>query len=193
MLKKTLLAALVSGVMISGVQAAEIQPNGYLFGNVGQSEVDLDALSDAGLSTDDNSSAFKVGAGIQLNRYLGIEFQYVDLGEFTAKTGSAKAEITSTGLGANLVATLPVDRFKLYGKVGYHKMETEGRIIFAGSTVLSEDEDENIQSFAVGASFALMPELEVLAEYERYKDMSEDLTESEEDVDFISIGLRYNF
>ena len=40
----------------------------------------------------------------------------------------------------------------------------------------------------VGASYAIVPELEIVAEYERYKDVADSF-----DVDLASVGLRYNF
>src|SRR5690554_4606251 len=149
MMRKTLLAVLVCGVMVTGVQAAGNQVNGYLFGNVGQAEADKPGLVnelDAALaaeadffglgyrsSWDDEDTAFKVGAGIQLNRHIAIEFQYTDLGSpeykgtvtngFNATTVKVRGD--TDGFGMNLVGSLPFDRFKLFGKVGYHKLETE--------------------------------------------------------------------
>lgn len=41
MMRKTLLAVLVSGLMVTGVQAAENQVNGYLFGNVARQTMTL--------------------------------------------------------------------------------------------------------------------------------------------------------
>src|SRR5690606_41106767 len=96
MMRKSLLALLVSGLMVTGVQAAENQVNGYLFGNIGQAEADkpgfkkdLDAEAAAFAddfafgfrsSWDDKDTAFKIGAGIQLNQHIAVEFQYIDLG-----------------------------------------------------------------------------------------------------------------
>lgn len=217
MFKKTLLAALVSSVMISGVQAAEIQPNGYLFGNVGQSDADTpnyvkgldsDLRSIAadnsvgfGSSFDENDTAFKIGAGIQLNRYVGVEFQYLDLGspEYKATlsdgvdTVTAKASAETEGFGANLVGTLPFDRFKLFGKVGYHKLKTKVKeeVELSGLGTFAEASEsytEWVNSLGVGASFAFTPAVELVAEYERYSDVAD-----EYDVDFASVGLRYNF
>ena len=217
MFKKTLIAALVSGVMVSGVQAAEIQPNGYLFGNVGRSDADtprfvkeldseLSAFGEAtgldfGSSFDENDTAFKVGAGIQLNRHVAVEFQYLDLGKAAYKasmtdgidTISAKMAGDTEGFGANLVGTLPFDRFKLFGKVGYHKLKTKVKeeIELVGEGTLfdeSESHTEWVNSLGVGASFAFTPTVELVAEYEQYRDVAD-----EYDVDFASIGLRYNF
>lgn len=203
MFKKAFIAAVLAGAAVSTASAAEV--NGYLFGNIGQAEVDLGAfeseLQDLGLSTsaDEKDTAFKVGAGVQLNQYVGVEFQYVDLGDFTvdasaAGAGSAKATFSTSGLGANLVGTLPMGALKLYGKVGYNKLETEGKVSAGGSTIFRDEEKENITSFALGASYALTPQFELGLEFERYQDLgSDDTTGGEEDADFVSLGLRYNF
>ena len=193
MLRTSLLAVLVSGVMISGVQAAEIQPNGYLFGNIGQTETDLSDFEDMGLSTDEDSTAYKVGAGVQLNRYVGLEFQYADLGEVSASLPGISADISAKVLGANVVATLPLDRFKLYGKVGYHQVESEWKVKLGGTTLGKGEDDNNVTSFAIGAAYALTPQFEVVAEFERYQDVGDKDETGEADVDFASIGLRYNF
>lgn len=193
MLRTSLLAVLVSGVMISGVQAAEIQHNGYLFGNIGQTETDLSDFEDMGLSTDEDSTAYKVGAGVQLNRYVGLEFQYADLGEVSASLPGISADISAKGLGANVVATLPLDRFKLYGKVGYHQVESEWKVKLGGTTLGKGEDDNNVTSFAIGAAYALTPQFEVVAEFERYQDVGDKDETGEADVDFASIGLRYNF
>src|SRR5690606_29553009 len=97
------------------------------------------------------------------------------------------------GLGANVVATLPLDRFKLYGKVGYHQIESEWKVKLGGSTVDKGDDDNNVTSFAIGATYALTPQVEVVAEFERYQDVGDKDMTGEADVDFASIGLRYNF
>lgn len=193
MIRKSLLVALVSGLAVTGVQAAEIQPNGYLFGHVGQSETDLSELEDLGLSTDEKATGYKVGAGIQLTRHFGVEFQYVDLGEVSADIPGLRADIDAYGLGANLVATLPLDRFKVYGKIGYHKMETDWKIKLGGSTLAKGDDDSNVTSFAIGGTYALTPQFELLAEFERYQDVGDEDSTGEADVDLASIGLRYNF
>ncbi|CEA06706.1 outer membrane protein A [Pseudomonas saudimassiliensis] len=193
MLRKSLLAVLVSGLMVTGVQAADSQINGYLFGNVGQSETDLSDLEDMGLSTDEKATAYKVGAGVQLNRHIGVEFQYVDLGEVSADVPGLKAEIGAKGFGANLVGSLPFDRFKVYGKVGYHQMESDWRVKLGGDTFAKGDDDSNVTSFAIGATYALTPQFELVAEFERYQDVGDEDSTGEADVDLASIGLRYNF
>lgn len=187
MLKKTLLAAAVFACATTAVQANEV--SGYLTGSVGQSE-SKDFRSDTDF-------AYKVAVGLQANPYVGLEAQYTDLGKPSDKglvvdnfgnLYNAKATAKTRGLGANLVGTLPLDDFKLFAKVGYHKMETKVRVKVAGVGSGSAKEREWVPSFGAGASYAIMPELEIVAEYERYKDVADAYN-----VDLASVGLRYNF
>ncbi len=220
MFKRTFLSAALLGLMAAGAQAAEIQPNGYLFANIGQSDADASNIrgwmdEDADYiatvlgfegrsSFDEKDSAFKVGAGIQLNQHVAVEFQYIDLGEISYKaygsngagTGVLKGTAGTDGMGVNLVGTLPFDQFKLFGKVGYHKLKTDAKRsldlnfpgVFSGREELKDDTTEWVNSFGVGASYAFTPTVELVAEYEVYRDVAD-----EYDVDFASIGLRYNF
>ena len=193
MMRKTLLAVLISGAMVTGVQAAGNQVNGYLFGNVGQADYDFgSAFKGAPGSLDEEDTAFKVGAGVQLNPYVGVEFQYVNLGEATYKHPGFKQIAEVEGYGANLVGTIPLDRFKLYGKVGYHKLEMEISEKEVGWFDWSDSKKDWITSYAIGATFALTPQFEIAAEYERYDDVA-DKFDANVDIDLASIGLRYNF
>src|SRR5690554_7128578 len=74
MMRKTLLAVLIAGAMVSGVQAAVSHVNGYLFGHVGQADYDTGSFySGVPGSLDEKDTAFKIGAGVQLNSYVSIE------------------------------------------------------------------------------------------------------------------------
>jgi opacity protein-like surface antigen len=184
MFKKSLLAVIVLGSMATAVQAAE-QVNGYLFGSLGQSEAQISNISD------DTDTAWKVGAGVQLNPYVGVEFQYVDLGmvedRIVIMGVPVKGTLDTTGLGANVVGTLPLDRFSLFGKLGYHQMKTDANLTI-GLDSGSGSEKEWLTSYGVGAAYRVADSFDIVAEYERYQDVAD-----EYDVDLLSAGLRYNF
>lgn len=204
MFKKTLLsAAVISLASLTGVAQAE-QVNGYLFASVGQSEADVSKRAldnDLGLLPDERSSldkkdtAYKIGAGIQLNPYVGVEFQYLDLGEVVYKLDgpdfNARIRAETKGLGINAVGTLPLDRFGLFAKVGYHQLKTDAKAVLSSSFFTdraSDSEKEWVWSWGVGASLMLTESFSLVAEFERYRDVADDF-----DVDLISAGLRYNF
>lgn len=50
-----------------------------------------------------------------------------------------------------------------------------------------------VPSFGVGASYNFTSELSVVAEYERYQDIAKKKVSFKHSIDFLSLGLRYNF
>ena len=169
----------------------------YMFGHVGQSSVDIDASS-----VDDDDTAYKLGLGLQLNRYFAIEGTWVDLGEFSAKGvvsgASYSADVESSGFGANLVGRLPFDHgLSVYAKAGWHQLENDVSVKASapgfGTISDSDDDTDTVSSWAVGAAWQFYPQFSVVAEYERYRDVgSDDLTGGDSDVEFWSLGLRYD-
>lgn len=182
MFKKTLLAAAVFAMATATVAVQANEVSGYLAGSLGQSDT-------KGANKD---FAYKVAVGLQANPYVALEAQYTDLGKPSDKGylfgRYSKATAETWGLGANLVGTLPLDDFKLFAKVGYHKMETKAKLKVDGLGSFSGKGREWVPSMGVGASYAIVSELEIVAEYERYKDVADSF-----DVDLASVGLRYNF
>ncbi len=91
----TLLVAILAAPTTSWAQA------GDLYGIIGMqnSEVDADtsALSDAGLSIDDNDASYNFGIGYQVNDTVSIEAGYMDMG--TPLTASGSYSATSAGSG----------------------------------------------------------------------------------------------
>lgn len=186
MFKKTMLAAVVVGFStLCGVAQADEDSSGYLFGSVGQSDAEVSG------ATDTEDTAWKVGGGLQLSPNWGLELQYTELGSVKGDVptmfGVFQAELETQGWGGNLVGTLPFDRFQLFGKLGYHRMETEVRVTGVGGSA-SDTEDEWVMSYGLGGAYALTSNLDIVAEYEMYSDVAD-----EYDVDMLSAGLRYSF
>ena len=167
-------------------------------------------------STDRSDTAYKIAVGLQANQYVAIELQYIDLGEANYKGNasdgvlsfSEKLKTDTSGFGANLVGTYPIEDFTLFAKAGYHYLKTKGSYkydeSFTGLSPYSESESKTVRnwtpSFGVGASYNITQELAVVAEYERYKGVADkkvtidgDKFSFKHDIDFASIGLRYNF
>lgn len=225
MLKKTLLAAAVLALSATAVQADEV--SGYLTGSVGQAKADkpsvvkreMNDFKELGgsTSTDRTDTAYKIAVGLQANPYVALELQYIDLGKSKYKGAlsapgigsySEKIDFDTSGFGANLVGTLPLDDFTLFAKVGYHYLKTKGSLKESVSLVgignFSESGSDNVRkwtpSFGVGASYSITKELAVVAEYERYQgvankkvNVDDEKISFKHDIDFASVGLRYNF
>lgn len=134
---------------------------------------------------------------------------------------SDKIKANTNGLGVNLIGTYPIESFTLFAKAGLHYLKTKNDYKFSveafdnsalvGSMGASNSKTVRqwTPSFGVGASYALTKELAVVAEYERYQGVSDGKMEVfnsrrgpmadvvkqnlKHDIDFASLGLRYNF
>ena len=227
MLKKTLMAAAVFACATTAVQANEV--SGYLTGSVGQEKAEKPKVvkeeqgffKELGGSTssDRTDTAYKIAVGLQANQYIALELQYVDLGESTYKvrksgiwsgepwSSNTKFILKTSGFGANLVGTLPIEEFTLFAKAGYHYLKTKGYDKFSytetyrGVTGTYVFKDSGTikkwtPSFGVGASYNFTKELAVVAEYERYQGVADKKIQGvnfKHDIDLASVGLRYNF
>lgn len=173
-----------------------------------------------GTSTDRTDTAYKIAVGLQANPYVALELQYIDLGEASYKgryfynapgyseQENEKLKTETSGFGGNVVGTYPIEDFTLFGKVGYHYLKTKGSLKGNYSNSYGDYDSWSgsksvrkwTPSFGVGASYNITPEFAVVAEYERYKNVADkkvtvygERHNFKHDIDFASIGLRYNF
>lgn len=235
MLKRTLLAAAVLGLSTTAVQAYE--PSGYVTGSIGQARADKPKLAkdlqnsfkgggsvptvSSSTSSDRTDTAYKIAVGLQANSYVALELQYIDLGKSKYKGRESgplfpvgffseheEVDFKTSGLGANLVGTYPIEDFTLFAKAGYHYLKTKASFKYTDIDTVSGNDYESASktvrkwtpSFGIGASYNITPEFAVVAEYERYKGVADkkfkyfdERTNMKHDIDFASIGLRYNF
>jgi OOP family OmpA-OmpF porin len=173
----------------------------YVGASIGQSKA-KEFCDDppGGFSCDDNDTAWKVLAGYQFNRHLGAEAGYTDLGEFGASGVLGGVSVTGT-VGVTAfelvgVGSFPVmDRFSLYGKLGFYRAETEQNVTGTlGTVTITENTTEKNTdlTFAFGARFDITRNLGIRAEWQRYLDVGGDDV-GEDDVDLLSVGLIYRF
>ena len=163
----------------------------YAGGHIGQSKAKdaCDGLAGAGVTCDDKDTAWKILGGYQLNRMLGIELGYTDLGEVSARGPGGTANVESTALELVGVAGFPIgERFSLYGKAGVYRGETDA----SGTAIGSASETNNDLTFGFGARFDLSRNVALRAEWQRYADMGGGAI-GEADVDVLSIGALFRF
>lgn len=217
MFKKTLAAALVLGLASTGAQAADWDVSGYIQGNLGQAKAekpsvvkDVQRLG-ARTSSDKTDTAYKLIVGLQLNPYVALEAQYTDLGKSNYKVSAsgpsgsmrAKMDFDTKGYGANLVGTLPIDKFTLFAKAGLHNLRTKASRVIHSNTVFGDFNFKDsktvtkwTQSYGIGASYEFIDNLAVVAEVERYRNVADknwDGDKVKHDIDMLSAGIRYKF
>lgn len=140
------------------------QPNAYLGGDALFWELD----PDGGGSFD--STGLRLRAGVAFNDYFALEGHLGTGGS----DGPVDLEYLAGGYAKGMLPISP--DFKLYGLLGATEVEFDG-----------SDDSESDVSYGGGASYALMPNLSVDADYMRYLD------ESNYDFNAISLGATYHF
>lgn len=225
MLKKILLPALALGALgavATSVQAQAYPVSDYVQVSVGQAKADksnaakyaLSDWSDFGGSTSTNrtDTAYKIAMGIKFNPYLAVEAQYIDLGKESYKgryssqyiSDSEKLSFKTSGIGANIIFSYPIESFTVFAKTGYHYLKTKASYQTSFSDGYYSDHEKASKnykkwspSFGIGASYAMTANLVVVAEYETYKSIGKDLYldtySAKHNIDLASIGLRYHF
>lgn len=213
MFKKTLAAALVLGLASTGAQAADWDVSGYIQGNLGQAKAEkpsfvkreAESLS-ASTKTDKKDTAYKLLVGLQLNPYVAIEAQYVDLGKAQYKLRNTgyqdKIKSSTKGLGANVVGTLPIADFTLFAKAGLHNLKTKLSDKDTDGYSATGSKTKWTPSYGIGASYEFVENLAAVVEYERYHKVADakawagatrSTVSVKHDIDMFSAGIRYKF
>ncbi|MEW6331187.1 MAG: outer membrane beta-barrel protein [Pseudomonadota bacterium] len=129
---------------------------------------------------DDKDSGWKVFVGNQLNRFVGFEFGYNDLGQMT-DTG---VTTESDGFVVSLVGMIPVgDMFSITGRVGTFHWNSE---ISSSNPALAGDRKSTNLTVGIGANVAMGRRFSLRVEWEHY-DVNED------DISLLSAGVAYSF
>jgi opacity protein-like surface antigen len=182
------------GVAAIASGSAHAQDNGIY---IGASAADISTDFDLGPATpaydvDDETSGFKLIGGIRPLDPLGIEVNYVDLGEMDAVLsgvcppvigggcpGSATFDARALSVSALGYYSLPL--VDLFGRVGVARWESKREIPLLGSAT----ERGTDLTYGAGVQIRFLS-FALRAEYERFE-------LDRDSVDSVSIGLTYTF
>jgi len=172
---KSLVAAAVA-VCSVGTATAYAADNGfYLGGSLGFSRYH-DSIN--GVSGDGTPFSGKVFGGYQINRYMGVEAGYADLGRVDNSTGN----INGHAEYLDAVGTLPLgDRFSLLGSAGFAHV---------GFDTSAGDGSGNGLKLGVGAEYALTENVALRALAELYRP---DTFNERPDIAQYTLGARVAF
>jgi hypothetical protein len=114
--------AWLAAAAITVCSAPALASDIYVGGALGQGRI---TASDPALGASqfkEDHTAFKIFGGVKAP--LGLELEYVDFGKTDGTLGSATASGKLNGLGAFVVANLPVPMFDVFGKIGMARLDT---------------------------------------------------------------------
>ena len=169
-------------------QRAAFIPGWYGGLGIGQGSVDfgIDPVP-ADTTIDDKDTAYQVRFGYRFHPNFAVEMAYWHLGNFRMHAGTGPvtfdAEAKAQSFGASFVGILPLDRFDLYGRVGYARSELKatGSLGPFSSTVKDK---ENEWFAGVGGRFNVTRETGIFLEWQRHDKL---------EVDAYFIGVDYRF
>ncbi|MCK2183779.1 porin family protein [Halomonas getboli] len=167
---KTLLIPVAAACLVAATSAQAqsgpmtYQPSPYVGADALFWELDPDGRAD-----DRDSTGLRLRAGVAFNDYFALEGQFGTGGS----DGHLDLDYLAGGYAKGMLPITP--RFKLYGLLGATEVEFDGA------------DSESDVSYGGGASYALMPNLSLDADYMRYLD------KSHYDFDAISLGATYHF
>lgn len=193
-MKKIFLAGLLSAVTLPA-----LADNFYIFGDIGQGKMEIDATNDFTLSKTDTS--FSIGAGYDFNQFFAVEVAYRDLGEVKDRGVYSdgvddyiyRSKLSATALQASVLGKLPIsDDFNLYGRVGLASIDADyrGTASYADGNNPPADTSSESKTRAlvgVGLSYSIAPQIALRAEYNQYAKWDDTKLST------VTLGATYSF
>lgn len=193
--KKTIIAIL--GFLAAGVAGpAAAQDKGpYLGGSFGVAHYLESCRNEPGLTCDDRDKAWRLFAGYQFNRWIGVEAAYMNLGKirFQGDIGGGPFEQDSRTYGFDMVGVLSfpvVDHLSIFGKLGGYRARVASDISEAGVSSARGETGSGF-TYGLGVEYDLW-KLGVRAEFQRYENIG-GRRAGEDSVILYSLGLLLRF
>jgi opacity protein-like surface antigen len=131
----------------------------YLGGLLGRSQFSENCSQ----GCDDSSNALRAFAGVQLNRYFGLEAGVAHLGEATGQEFGVPVTTSARVFDFTLLAHWPIaEKVSLFGRIG----------AYAGKTTGTFTDSNTGLTLGFGAQFAASRNLSLRVEYQDYATMS---------------------
>lgn len=152
------------------------------------------------LVTDRRDAGYKVFLGYQLNRYVGFELGYFNLGKQgtfvnTTPLGTLNAEVRAQGANLDVVGTLPLTtNLSALGRVGTAYTRTRSQFNGTGAVVVTNRNPSDraaSMKLGLGLQYAFSPGFMMRAEGERYR--VSDATGGRAMVNMYSVSLLFPF
>lgn len=190
---KILLAAILG--LSAALATLQASAQGFYIGaSFGSSDFDKGNVIPDLMTTgnvDGKDSGTKLFGGYQVNRNLGLELAYADLGKTNYGPGSSgpcsvtNGTVKASGFNFSAVGTLPLNpSFDLFGKIGFYAWEAKANDTTCGAPFSDKATGTDL-SYGVGATYNLTKNFGIRAEWEQYKAV--------DDISLLSIGVAYKF
>jgi OOP family OmpA-OmpF porin len=145
----------------------------YVGGAIGQFNAkidDVDQVDNTIDNWDEDDTAYKVFAGYRMNRFLGFEADYINLGEPSgAAVPGFNVDSSVDGFAPYVVGTIPLGPyFELNGRLGYYFYDANLRQESAANGRVQFDEESEGLAWGAGIGANIGEKFNVKLEYERF-------------------------
>lgn len=145
----------------------------YLGGGVGQFNAqidDVDQVDNTVDKWDEDDTAYKVFGGYRLNRFLGVEVDYINLGKPSGRVVPGfNVDQSVDGFAPYVVGTIPLGPyFEVYGRLGYYFYDANmrQRSDLNGDVQFDEESQDLVWGGGIGTNIG--EKLNLRLEYERF-------------------------
>jgi OOP family OmpA-OmpF porin len=161
----TMAVAIALGGMSSLTLADDNDSGFYAGAGVGQFNVKIDGVRDVTDTVGDfdaDDTTFKAFAGYRFNPYVGVELDYIDLGNPEDTIDGRRVNADINGVAPYLVGTLPVGPVELFAKAGYLFYDVQVDI----DDLTVQDDSQEDFVYGGGIGLTLFDHLHARLEYE---------------------------
>ena len=165
--------ALAAAIPAAYAQEQEEVSGFYLGGGMGQFNAGIDDVDQVDNTIDhwkDDDTAYKFFAGYRLNRFLGFEVDYINLGEPSGSVVPGfNVDASVDGFAPYVVGTLPLGPYlEAYGRLGYYFYDANQRqrSDLNGDVQFDEESQDLVWGGGIGANIG--EKLNLRLEYERF-------------------------
>lgn len=141
----------------------------------------------------------RVKLGYKYSRYLAVEGEFVDFGrspaDIFASPGNLATGFRSTGFGVDTIATLPISRFSLYGRLGAYRGDARGGFEAYSTSLLADPSFTRGTRwrYGLGVRYDFTSALRVKAELERHSPLHSPFATEADAADQFSVGVSWRF
>lgn len=180
-MKKILAVAIL--VAVTSAPAFAGETGFYVGANLGQATASGNLVS--GLNTSHSDTSYSVLGGYQINKNFAAEVQYVDMGQLSQGSATAK----TSGVAVSAVGILPINElFSVFGKLGISNTSVK-----ATNPVLNATDGKTAVTFGFGAQYDINSALGIRAGYDRYSVGQASPNGTDGTYAVISAGVVYKF
>ena len=159
---KTSRLALCAALLAASAAWADNDSGLYLGGGIGQFNIEGD-VDNVNFEGDDD--AYKLFVGWRFNKFIGVEFDYIDFGTASDSAAGFDIDADVKGYAPYVVGTLPLGPIELFAKAGYLFYDFDVEVQGPGGGVSDDNSDEDLV-YGVGAGLTLFEHLHARVEYE---------------------------